>query len=200
MSRAVPRLHAVTDKQVVSLSDFTSRARAIARAGDVALHARPGPVDARELIALATTLRETGAPVLVNDRADVVPYVGAVGVHLPAAGLAVQAVREMLGPDALIGRSTHDPVEAREAHEAGADYVFLGPIWHTASHPDRTPLGLEAIAAARPARVIAIGGVTPERAGPCREAGAWGVAAIRALWGASDPGAAAREFLLSLER
>ncbi len=79
----------------------------------------------------------------------------------------------------------------------GADYVFLGPIWETSSHPGVPGLGLEAIAAARPARVIAIGGVTPARAAACLEAGAWGVAAISALWLADDPGAAAEAFLLS---
>jgi thiamine-phosphate diphosphorylase len=200
VSRAVPRLHAVTDRQVLSLPDFATRARAIAAAGDVALHARAGSVDARQLIALANLLLETGALVLVNDRADVAPLVAAGGVHLPAAGLPVGDVRAMLGPDVLIGRAAHSASEAREAHEAGADYVFLGPIWPTASHPERVPLGVDAIAAAAPARVVAIGGVTPARAAACREAGAWGVAAISALWRASDSGAAAQEFLLSLER
>jgi thiamine-phosphate diphosphorylase len=195
---AVPRLHAVTDKQVLSFPDFAARARAIATAGDVALHARAGAVDASQLIALANLLHETGALVVVNDRADVARFVAAGGVHLPAAGLPPQRVREMLGPEVVIGRSTHDPGEAREAHEAGADYVFLGPIWPTASHPERVPLGVDAIAAAAPARVIAIGGVTPERAALCREAGAWGVAAISGLWGADDSGEAARMFLVSL--
>jgi thiamine-phosphate pyrophosphorylase len=200
VSRAVPRLHAITDRQVLSLPDFATRARAIAAAGDVALHARAGPIDAGQLIALANLLLETGALVLVNDRADVVPLVAAGGVHLPAAGLPIGAAREMLGPDVLIGRSTHSASEARDAHEAGANYVFLGPIWPTASHPDRAPLGVDVIAAAAPAQIVAIGGVTPARAAQCREAGAWGVAAISALWGAEDSGGAAREFLLSLER
>ena len=199
MSRAVPRLHAVTDEQVLSLPDFATRARAIAAAGDVALHARAGPVDARQLIALANLLLETGALVLINDRADVVPHV-AGGGHVPAAWLFIAPVREMLRPDVFIGCSTHSATEAREAHEAGADYVFLGPIWPTASHPERAPLGVEAIAAAAPARVIAIGGVTPARAVECREAGAWGVAAVSGLWNADDPGSAAAQFLVSLQR
>jgi thiamine-phosphate pyrophosphorylase len=200
VSRAVPRLHAVTDRQVLSLPDFATRARAIAAAGDVALHARAGSVDAQQVLALANLLLETGALVLVNDRADVVPLVAAGGVHLPAAGLPIGTVREMLGPDVLIGRSTHSASEAREAHAAGADYVFLGPIWPTASHPDRAPLGVDVIAAAVPARIVAIGGVTPARTAQCREAGAWGVAAISALWGVEDSGAAAARFLVSLER
>lgn len=200
MRPAVPRLHAVTNRQVLLLPDFAARARAIAAAGDVALHARPGPVDARQVIAVATLLHETGALVVVNDRADVARFVSAHGVHLPATGLPLPRVREMLGPDVIIGRSTHDPGEARDAHAAGADYVFLGPIWPTGSHPERAALGVDAIAAAAPARVIAIGGVTPARAAECRAAGAWGIAAISALWGANDSGAAAREFLLSFER
>jgi thiamine-phosphate pyrophosphorylase len=199
VSVTVPRLHAVTNSDVIALPDLAARAAAIAAAGAVALHARAGAVDAARLIELARLLRDAGAALLVNDRADVVRLVGAVGLHLPANGLPVAAARQLLGPEVLIGRSTHDPEEARAAHEAGADYVFLGPIWETASHPGRRPLGPSAIAAASPAKVIAIGGVTPERADECRAAGAHGVAAISALWHVRDPGSAARRMLVSFE-
>jgi thiamine-phosphate diphosphorylase len=98
----------------------------------------------------------------------------------------------------LVGRSTHGAEEARAAAADGADYVFLGPIWPTPSHPGRPGIGVESIRQAVPARVIAIGGVTPERAAACIDAGAWGVAAISALWLAEDPAAAAAELLLCL--
>jgi thiamine biosynthesis protein ThiS len=108
------------------------------------------------------------------------------------------AARQVLGPDVLIGRSAHDPVEAQGACAAGADYVFLGPIWETASHPGHPGLGVEAIRAAHPATVIAIGGVTPDRVDACLDRGAYGVAAIAALWYAADPHAAAANMLISL--
>ncbi|NIM49433.1 MAG: thiamine phosphate synthase [Gemmatimonadales bacterium] len=198
MKHGLPRLHAVTDDDVLGLSDFASRSRAIALAGDVVIHVRGRSAGGRRLTEAAAAVREAGGTVFINDRADVVKIVGAAGIHLPADGLPTETVRRMLGPDILIGRSTHSPEEGRAAAEAGADYVFLGPIWETTSHPTRQPLGPGAIAAAHPARVIAIGGVTPERARICREAGAHGVAAISALWWAPDPGSAAAEMLVSL--
>jgi thiamine-phosphate pyrophosphorylase len=197
-------LHVVTNDAIAQLPDLAARARAVAQAGAVALHARAPGFDGRVLLELARTLETavagTDSLLLVNDRVDVARVLGARGVHLPASGLPVAEARRLLGPGALIGRSTHSPEEARQAHADGADYVFLGPIWETASHPGRMSLGPEAIGQCGPARVIAIGGVTPERAPLCRAAGAFGVAAISAVWNAADPGGAAREMLLSFER
>lgn len=188
----------MTDADVLRLADLEQRARTLASTSAIVAHVRAGATTARALLAHATQLRTAGLPVLVNDRADLVPAARALGVHLPSHGIPVAAARGLLGTQSLIGRSTHDPDEARLAAADGADYVFLGPIWETPSHPGRPGLGLNAIRQAAPARVIAIGGVTPERAVACVAAGAWGVAAIRALWLAEDPGAAAAEFLLCL--
>lgn len=199
----LPRLHAVTDDATARLTDLDTRARAVAALGDVALHARGPSLDGRLLLELARRLRDaargTKALLFVNDRLDVARIAGADGAQLPGGGLPLPAARALLGPDVLIGRSVHSAAEALEAHADGADYVFLGPIWETASHPGVTPLGPDAIARAAPARVIAIGGITAARAPLCRAAGAHGVAAISAIWRAADPGGAAREMLLSLE-
>jgi thiamine-phosphate pyrophosphorylase len=100
----------------------------------------------------------------------------------------------------VVGRSCHSVHDARSALNAGADYVFLGPVWRTASHVERAPLGDGALRDASPVgRVVAIGGVTLERVALCRAAGAWGVACISALWDAADPGATARAMLLLLK-
>jgi thiamine-phosphate diphosphorylase len=197
----VPRLHVVTNDDIARRPDLASRARAVAQAGALGLHARAPGLDGRVLLELARTLETavagTDSLLLVNDRVDVARVVGARGVHLPASGLPVAEARRLLGTNALIGRSAHSPKEARQAQAAGADYVFLGPIWETPSHPGTMPLGPEAIAQCAPARVIAIGGVTPERAALCRAAGAFGVAVVSAVWNAPDPGGVAREILLS---
>lgn len=199
MSGHLPQLHAVTDDTVLSLPDLIARTRAIAAAGPVAIHLRARAIPARQLTALAKRLGSTGAILFINDRADLARLLGAAGLHLPAAGLPVAAARRIAGPDLFVGRSAHAPSEARAAAAQGADYVFLGPVWPTASHPDRPALGVDAVVQAQPARVIAIGGITAERARQARAAGAYGVAAIRALWHADDPGSAARAMLLSLE-
>ncbi len=191
----------MTNDDIAQRPDLAPSARAVTQAGAVALHARSPGLDGRRLLDLARLLERavagTSSVLLVNDRVDVARVVGAAGVHLPAAGLPVPEARRLLGPGALIGRSAHSPEEARQAHAEGADYVFLGPIWETASHPGTRPLGPDAIAQCTPARVIAIGGITPLRAGLCREAGAYGVAVISAVWNAPDPGGVAREILLS---
>jgi len=201
----VPLVFAVTDDRVLALPDFLERARAVALGPQVAvvLRARaPGGPLLRLADALVALAVASGTRVLVHDRLDVSRLAGASGVHLPAYGLPVAAVREHLGPVPLLGRSTHTPAEAAAALAEGADYVFLGNIWETATHPARTALGPETLATAVTAApvapvVIAIGGVTPDRAALARAAGARGVAAVRAIWDAPDPAAAARALLLS---
>jgi thiamine-phosphate diphosphorylase len=192
----LPRLHAVTNDQILRLADLEMRARNIARAGDVALHLRARLMPARQLVEIAQHFRSAGGTLFVNDRLDVAAHVTSHGVHLPSAGLPIATVRRLLGPSFTIGRSTHSPEEAVVAWEEGADYVFLGPIWKTASHPGQPGIGPHAIERAQPARVIAIGGITPSRVPMCTEMGAYGVAAVSALWGAVDPAAAATQMLV----
>lgn len=198
MRASVPRVHAVMNDRVATRRDLVERGTAIAAGGGTALHVRSRMTSARALLGLARTFRGSGAVVFVNDRADVARLAGA-GVHLPAGGLPIPVARELLGADALVGCSAHSPAAARRAADEGADYVFLGPIWRTPSHPEREPLGTAAIRAAGPARVIAIGGITVARVAACRDAGAYGVAAIRAIWDDPDPGSVVRRMLVSLE-
>lgn len=197
MSAPLPRVHIVTDDRIAGRRDLAARARKIASAGRVALHAR-ARLDGRPFLALAETLKHAGGVLFVNDRADVAYIVEADGLHLPAQGLPLAAARRLVGAR-WIGRSAHSPEDARTAADEGADYVFLGPIWATSSHPERIPLGPDAISTAQPARVIALGGITTERVPACRDAGAYGVAVVSAAWDAEEPGSAVREILLSLE-
>ena len=196
-------IHAVTDDRVLALPDFLARARALALGPGFAIHLR-GTLDGGRLLDLADELRRLTAPsatrLVIHDRLDVARMAGADGAHLPAAGVPSAAARALLGPEPLLGRSTHTADEARAAGAADVDYVFLGNIWETATHPGRPPLGVTALAAALPSSrppVIAIGGITPDRAGQARAAGATGVAAVRALWDAPDPALAMRALLLS---
>ena len=200
----LPVLHVVTNDDIARAPELKVRARVIAQAGPVAMHARAPGLEGRALLELARALKAavagTDSLLLVNDRVDIARVVAAQGVHLPAAGLPVAEARSLLGPRALVGRSAHSPEEALKAHAEGADYVFLGPIWETVSHPGRTALGLRAIGQCAPARVIAIGGITPQRAPLCRAAGAVGVAVISAVWNTGDPGGVVKEMLLSFQQ
>lgn len=203
MTLPLPRVHAVTDNRVAALPQLVELAHTVAAAGRVAIQLRAPALSGAALLDLARRLRRalagTASELLVNDRADVARLCGAAGVHLPGEGLPAAAARDLLPAGSWIGRSVHSAEEARRAAAEGSDYVLLGPIWETPTHPRRAPLGPEAIGRAQPARVIAIGGVTAERVPVCREAGAYGVAAIRAVWDAPQPKAVVERMLLSLE-
>jgi thiamine-phosphate diphosphorylase len=150
-------------------------------------------VSARRLLSLA---RPPEAAVFLSGRADIAAALGAHGVQLGAGDLTPADARRVL-PEGWIGRSVHTVEEAGAAVEEGADFLVVGSIYRTASHPGREPAGPELVT--RTARlgvpVVAIGGVTPERVVELKEAGAYGVAAIRSLWGAADPAAATMAML-----
>ena len=199
--RPLPRVHAVTDAAVRALPDLGVRAAAIAAAGSaVALHARDRTATAAELAALAdrfvTLTTPSESATIVSGRPDVARAVGAQGVQLAGSDLAPRDVRAAFA-GIWIGRSVHSLGEAEAAVAEGADYLLLGSVFRTGSHPGRTPLGLEIVRSvtALGVPVVAIGGVTPANAGAIRDAGAWGVAAITALWRAEDPARAAVELL-----
>lgn len=199
--RPLARVHAVTDGTVLQLADLGVRAAAIAASGSaVALHARDRAGTA-ELLAQAAVrfvslCRPSQAQVFVSGRPDIARAAGAQGVQLAASDLTPADARLVLG-DGLVGRSVHSAEEAVSARDEGADFVLLGPVFPTLTHPGQEPLGLEAVnrAARSGVTTVAIGGITAENAGAVKDAGAWGVAAIRALWLAEDPAAATRALL-----
>lgn len=201
----VPRLHAVTDAAVLARHDFLARAADLAALGPrVALHVRDRHATALALADTALALREwtaaSGAWLVVNARPDLALAVGAEGAQLGAHDLDAADARRCF-PALRLGRSVHAAAEARAA-APHADWVLLGTIFASASHPGRAGAGPglvreAAVGAAVP--VIAIGGVTPALAPVLREAGAHGIAAIRALWDAADVAAAARALLAPWE-
>ena len=192
--RPLPRVHAITDAAVLARPDLGVRAAAIAAAGSaVALHARDqtAAVLATSAVRLLTLARPPEAAVFVNGRSDIAAAVGAHGVQLGRQDLSPLDARRVL-PRGWIGCSVHSQDEATAAVEEGADFLMVGNIFATESHPGRPAAGLELVrqAANCGVPVIAIGGITVPRAAEVRAAGAYGVAAIRALWDAPDPAAA----------
>jgi thiamine-phosphate pyrophosphorylase len=198
--RPLPRLHAVTDAAILALEDFPVRAAALAAAGSaVALHARARGAPVRRLLAVAERLgalaRPAEAALFVNARPDVAAACHAQGAHLGQDDLSPADARRATshGWRGWIGVSVHSLAEAETARAAGADYLMLGAIYESVSHPGRPAAGLDLVGrvAALGLPVIAIGGVTPQRAVALRDAGAYGVAAISAAWLAPDPAEAA---------
>jgi thiamine-phosphate pyrophosphorylase len=140
--------------------------------------------------------REHGALFILNDHPDLVAEAGADGVHVGQEDMAVSQARELLGPELLIGLSTHSPEQIDEALAAGVDYIAVGPVHATPTKPGRPAVGLELVryAAAHAGELpfFAIGGIAPENVDAARAAGATRVAVVRALTEASDPESAAR--------
>jgi len=142
------------------------------------LPAREVEALAKRLIALSPLARER---VLVNARLDVALSTGAAGVHLPADGLPVAAVKRAVPEGFVVSRSTHSREEVERAFGEGASFVVFGPIFPTASKPDHPGFGLEAleeVVSSVPIPVYALGGVTPERVLQIAETGAHGIAGI----------------------
>jgi len=144
--------------------------------------------------------REAGVPLLVNDRVDLAMAVDADGVHLGDDDIPIAAARDLLGPDAIVGRSVSFVKAAERAVEAGADYVSVGAVYPTDSKQDIAdeefavgPDRVSAVADAVDVPVVGIGGITAERAGSVIEAGADGVCVITEITAADDPAEATRE-------
>ncbi len=175
-------------------------------AGLRAVQLREKDLEARELLALADTLREAtqrhGARLIVNDRADVALAASADGVQRTHASLPVTALREITPPGFLVGASVHSEAEAREAAAEGADFIVFGPIYDTASKrrygPPQGLAALQAVTRAVDRPVLAVGGLTPERVTEVLAAGAAGVAVIGAIYAAARPADATKAFLDAL--
>jgi len=206
-STAVPVIHAVTDDVILIRPDFLARASVIMRTlGERgAVHLRGRHPTTAHMFDMATRLvdmqTETGCRLVVNDRIDVARAAGAWGAQLTSRSIPVGDAR-LIGHGLLIGASIHSDREADEAELAGADWIVLGNIFETRSHPDAPGTGIAALrgVCARSAiPCIAIGGVRPPLVGELLRAGAHGVAAISGIWNAADAERAAIDYLAAYD-
>lgn len=145
---------------------------------------------------LKKIVADAGKVFIVNDNPSVALSSGADGVHVGQEDVAVLECRLLLGPDALIGVSTHDLEQARAAADAGADYIGFGPVFATATKAGAgNPRGVEAltpVARSVSIPVFAIGGVTADGVASVIAAGAHGIAVSSAVCTAEDPEAATK--------
>lgn len=151
---------------------------------------REKDLDGKPLFNLAQSLRATtaryGAKLIINSRLDIALAASADGLHLPENALPVQTVRRFFS--SLVGRSVHGVAGAIEAEQSGADYLVFGHIFQTPSKAIE-PRGLNALREVCDSVTIpvyAVGGITPERARACLDAGAFGVAAMNAVMSANS--------------
>ena len=181
--------------------DVIARARALAVPGVKVMQVRAKAVADGLLYeiasAVAAVCRSMSVALVINDRVDIAMAVGAAGVHLGSDDLPLSAARRILPAGIFVGRSTDSPDEAREAAEAGADYIAWGACFPTATKPDAAaqegPSALARVRAAIPRTpLVAIGGITADRIPLVAAAGADCFAVIGALRDATDPAAEAR--------
>lgn len=153
----------------------------------------------REAILLRQAATDAGARFLVNDRCDLALAVDADGVHLGQQDLPVRMARALLGPDKLVGLSTHTDAQVIAATGSGADYLGFGPIFPPGSKRDHDPVvgieGLRRIRKLTSLPVFAIGGIAHDHLPAIIGAGADGVAVISAIAQAPDVTAVTRAFV-----
>jgi thiamine-phosphate pyrophosphorylase len=161
------------------------------------------PAERRALLGTLVALgRRRGATVTVHDDVDAAFHAGAGGVHLPS-GSSPETARTRL-PGALIGASAHSAEEAKALLSAGADYVTLSPVFITTSKPGYGPAlgidGLARVVATAPGPVIALGGITADRAALCLSVGAHGIAVMGEVMRAADPQVTVEAILRAMQR
>jgi thiamine-phosphate pyrophosphorylase len=179
--------------------DLATFLTACIRGGVDVVQLRDKILDARPLLArarlAAAVCADQGVPFVLNDRPDLALDCGADGVHVGQDDAPPALARRILGPDALIGFSTHAPAELDAAASEPVDYISVGPVSPTPTKPGRPGTGLEYLRyAARTATGpwFVTGGVTPDTVGGMLDAGARRFVVVRWLTESADPESAAR--------
>jgi thiamine-phosphate pyrophosphorylase len=206
MHLVLPRLYVILDAALLTIPEADCAQR-LADAGVRLFQYRHKSASSRELLdsssRLSGFLIPRGVTFIVNDRADVALLAGASGVHVGQEDLEAEAARSVIGPSRLIGVSTHNREQFQRATATSADYIAVGPIFSTSTKTNADPVvGTEFIRQIRPLTnkpIVAIGGITLDRAAEVIQAGADSVAVISDVFRAPDPGGRARQYLDLLE-
>lgn len=187
---ASSRLYPLTDRRLSSLSHADQVSR-LSEAGATLVQLREKTLTSlafyREAAAALVVARERGVRIIINDRVDIAAALQADGVHLGQDDLPPAAARRLLGPQAIIGFSTHSLGQAQFAATMPVDYIAIGPIFETSTKdtPD-PPIGLQGLSLVRQVLgqipLVAIGGITARNRQEVLDAGADAVAVIRDIW------------------
>ncbi|HXG94082.1 MAG TPA: thiamine phosphate synthase [Blastocatellia bacterium] len=200
MLRSLPKIYPITDTRLSGLS-HAEQVERFAEGGATLIQLRDKLASPREFYEAALeamkTARRLGVQIIINDRVDIAVAVEADGVHLGQNDLPVEQARIILGENRIVGFSTHTLKQALEASFKAIDYLAIGPVFHTTTKENPDPVvGLEGLREvkrqiAKP--LVAIGGITLERAKSVIEAGADSVAVISDLYSTGDIAGRVRE-------
>jgi len=194
VSGPLSSIYLITDRHRTNGKDILDVIGEALAGGVRLIQLREKNLSARELFSLASEAKKLtdtcGARLLINERLDIALAVNAAGVHLPAESFKPDKARAILGPDSVIGVSTHSLKEAAAAELGGADFITFGPVFYTPSKAAYgAPKGterLKEVCSRTDIPVYALGGVTAELAGEVMQAGASGVSMISAIISADD--------------
>jgi thiamine-phosphate pyrophosphorylase len=209
MNLVFPPLYAIIDVALLKKTSELSFVEMMAESGVELLQYRNKRASSRELFeasqSISATLSRLAKPgsykprFIVNDRADIARLANAQGVHVGQQDLNVEEARAIVGPDSLVGVSTHSLEQLDAADKTSADYIAFGPIFPTSSKENPDPVvGLHLLREARQHTqkpIVAIGGITLERAAEVFRAGADSLAVARDLIVSENPAAQAQFFL-----
>ena len=191
--RALLRLYAVTDRSWIGLQTLLEQIESSLLGGTTLVQLREKDLSDCEFIQEAISVKRLcerfGVPLLINDNVNVALRSGADGVHLGQDDLPLQEARKMLGPNKIIGISTHTVEEAMEAEQGGADYVGVGSVFATQTKLDANVLSIDyirEICQAVTIPVVAIGGIKEENMDVLRNTGVAGIAVVSAIFGQPD--------------
>src|SRR3981189_1564467 len=206
MRLVLPRLYVILDAGMLTVPAGHT-AQKLMDAGVKLLQYRAKNAAARELWNESRAIAEAARPAkgifFVNDRPDGADLPGADGVHVGQDDLGVEQARRVIGPDRWVGVSTHSLEQFEKAAASSADYIAVGPIFQTSSKANPDPVvGTELLRRVRALTgkpIVAIGGITLERAADVLAAGADSVAVISDIVKAKDPARMAREFIRRLD-
>jgi thiamine-phosphate pyrophosphorylase len=202
MNLVFPYLYAIIDAALLTTSEL-ALAEMLAKSGVELIQYRNKTSPSGNLFELSrrltSALSPLGARFIVNDRADIALLAGAGGVHVGQQDLGVEEARAVCGEGRWVGVSTHTLEQVAAADRTSADYIAFGPVFHTTTkqNPDAV-VGTGLLRRARSLTrkpLVAIGGITSERAVEVYEAGADSLAVARDLICAASPAARAREYL-----
>ena len=200
-------LYLILDPSVCSAQSLAGVFRQAAGAGARFFQYRNKTASMKEAYAEALPLRkiaaELGVTFIVNDRCDLALAVEADGVHLGQTDLPYAYARKVMGPDKIIGLSTHNAEQVTEAEQLKPDYIGFGPIFKPASKQDHDPVvgieGLRQIRALTSLPVFAIGGIQLAQVGNVMKAGADGIAVISAVLNAPDVTKAVKDLIAQMK-
>ena len=196
------RLYLVTDRDLMSSSTLEEGVEQAIQGGVTLVQLREKDCSSREFYELGLRVKKIteryNAPLIINDRVDIALAVGAAGVHVGQGDLPCKVVREIVGPDMIVGVSAATLDEAVQAEEDGADYLGVGAMYATATKTDTRPVSMEELLKIRAAvkiPIVVIGGINKQTLGNFKGTGVNGLAVVSAIVAQPDPEAAARELL-----